>query len=199
MRKRDEAKVAALEASALKIVQEQGLSQLSISKLAKQAGVSVATAYIYYENKADLLGKLYQRVQERLVLAVPKPDRQASIEDQFTQVMQSYARNFMTHPAEAVFLAAMTANPEYLPPTMRKQDGLLGPAMLLVIKRAYQARRLQTANLDLLVAQGLYPLEWLLESRLQHGLTVKQTEIDTLIQMAQRAIFRSDAIESERK
>lgn len=198
MRRRDENKVAALEASALAIVQNQGLSQLSISKLAKQAGVSVATAYIYYENKADLLGKLYQRVQERLIFAVPSPAANQPIQAQFNQVMQAYAHNFLAHPADVTFLAAMTANPEYFPAREERGDSLLGPAMMAVIKAAYQADGLQTGNVDLLLAQGLYPLEWLLESRLQHGLSVQQDEIDTLIKMAERAIFRPSMLADER-
>ncbi|WP_094092917.1 TetR/AcrR family transcriptional regulator [Paenibacillus physcomitrellae] len=38
---------------------EIGFAETSISKIAKKAGVSAATIYIYYENKEDMLSKIY--------------------------------------------------------------------------------------------------------------------------------------------
>ena len=73
MRQRDENKISALSKAAIDLVAEQGIINLSINKMAKRAGVSVATAYVYYDNKADLLGKLFQQVQNLLINNMTMP------------------------------------------------------------------------------------------------------------------------------
>jgi len=189
MRNRDMSKIQALEEAAYDLVQTKGLSQLSINKLAKRANVSVATAYIYYENKADLLGTLYQSIRDTLILNLPLPNTALSVQEQFAQVMHSYADTFLAHPKKVNFMTALSANPEYLPEDMQGDDSLLGPAMMAVIKQAYEQNKLRTKNVDLIVAQALQPLQWLLQTRAQHNAKVQVEEIDALIEMAQRAIF----------
>ena len=189
MRNRDMSKIQALEDAAYDLVQAQGLSQLSINKLAKRANVSVATAYIYYENKADLLGTLYQGIRETLILNLPLPNQALTVQEQFAQVMHAYAETFLAHPKQVNFMTALSANPEYLPEEMQGDDSLLGPAMMAVVKQAYEQNKLRTKNVDLIVAQALQPLQWLLQTRARHQAGVQVEEVDALIEMAQRAIF----------
>ena len=59
MRPRNIEKEESIRAIALKIIQEEGLENLSMQKLAKAANVSPRTIYIKYENKEDLLIKLF--------------------------------------------------------------------------------------------------------------------------------------------
>ena len=58
MRVRDESKVEAIYQQALKMVVEEGFDGLSMQKLAKAAGVSPATIYIYFKDRDDLLVQL---------------------------------------------------------------------------------------------------------------------------------------------
>lgn len=47
------------------LMAKEGLHQLSMHKIAKQAGISAGTIYIYFENKEDLLTQLVQYVFTR--------------------------------------------------------------------------------------------------------------------------------------
>jgi len=60
MRVRDESKVEAIYGQALKMIVEEGFDGLSMQKLARAAGVSPATIYIYFKDRDDLLLQLYQ-------------------------------------------------------------------------------------------------------------------------------------------
>ncbi|WP_436488409.1 TetR/AcrR family transcriptional regulator [Chitinophaga sp. ARDCPP14] len=55
MRYRDENKIQAIRESAIEMVVKDGLENFGINRLAKAAGVSPATIYIYYKDKEDLL------------------------------------------------------------------------------------------------------------------------------------------------
>jgi len=59
MRPKSLEKEEAIRTVALQIIAEEGLENLSMQKLAKAANVSPRTIYIKYENKEDLLIKLF--------------------------------------------------------------------------------------------------------------------------------------------
>ena len=65
MRPRNLEKEAAIRSIALQIIADEGLENLTMQKLAKAADISPRTIYIKYENKEDLLIKLF--VEEVLV------------------------------------------------------------------------------------------------------------------------------------
>ena len=58
MRIKDEDKVIRIYQAAIKVVNSDGFQGSSMSKIAKQAGVSPATIYLYFENKDDMIKKL---------------------------------------------------------------------------------------------------------------------------------------------
>ncbi|WP_118976357.1 TetR/AcrR family transcriptional regulator [Taibaiella koreensis] len=59
MRPKSVVKEEAIRQEALRIIAEEGLENLSMQRLAKAAGISPRTIYIKYENKEDLLVKLF--------------------------------------------------------------------------------------------------------------------------------------------
>ena len=59
MRPKNLEKEGAIRTIALQIIAEEGLENLSMQKLAKAANISPRTIYIKYENKEDLLVKLF--------------------------------------------------------------------------------------------------------------------------------------------
>lgn len=65
MRVRDEYKEAAIREKAMEMIVQGGFEALSMQKLARAAGVSPATIYIYYKNKEDLLHQLFNKAQEK--------------------------------------------------------------------------------------------------------------------------------------
>jgi AcrR family transcriptional regulator len=65
MRVRDESKIESVLDEALSMVVREGFDGLSMQKLAKAAGVSPATIYIYFKDRDDLLLHLYRREREK--------------------------------------------------------------------------------------------------------------------------------------
>ena len=64
MRKKDDEKRNSIKRAVTEIILEQGMHGASISKIAKSAGVSPATVYIYYENKNEMLRDIYNEYAE---------------------------------------------------------------------------------------------------------------------------------------
>lgn len=59
MRTRNLEKEAAIKTVALQLIAEEGLENLTMQRLAEAAGISPRTIYLKYENKEDLLIKLF--------------------------------------------------------------------------------------------------------------------------------------------
>lgn len=59
MRKKDDQKQKCIKDAVVQLVLEEGFQGTSISKIAKAAGISAATVYIYYENKDTMLREIY--------------------------------------------------------------------------------------------------------------------------------------------
>jgi len=66
MRHKDDNKNEAIFEATIQLLNEIGFSEISMSKIAKRAKVSSATIYVYFENKEDMLGKLYVKVKEKM-------------------------------------------------------------------------------------------------------------------------------------
>lgn len=66
MRVRDEDKIPRIYKAAIKVINRDGFEGSAISKIASEAGVSPATIYLYFENKEDMIKKLFIHVKERM-------------------------------------------------------------------------------------------------------------------------------------
>ena len=64
MRKRDDDKERRIKEAVISLILQEGFHGASISKIAKIAGVSPATVYVYFENKEDMLQDIYREYSE---------------------------------------------------------------------------------------------------------------------------------------
>lgn len=66
MRRKDDEKERNIKEAVIKLILKEGFQGTSISKIAKEAGVSPATVYIYYENKEAMLHDIYTEYSEEI-------------------------------------------------------------------------------------------------------------------------------------
>ena len=105
MRVRDESKVEAIYQQALKMIVEEGFDGLSMQKLARAAGVSPATIYIYFKDRDDLLMQLYQLEADKYFAYVlvgfdPEMDFATGLSVQW----KNRAQYIIDHPDKAHFM-----------------------------------------------------------------------------------------------
>jgi len=72
MRVRDEEKKKAIFEAFVKLLDSNGFTGISMSKVAKEANVSPATIYIYFENKNHLINELYLKAKFEMSTALKK-------------------------------------------------------------------------------------------------------------------------------
>lgn len=60
MRVKDENKQQRIKEAMVSLILREGIDGASISKIAREAGVSAATIYVYYENKEEMLTEIFR-------------------------------------------------------------------------------------------------------------------------------------------
>jgi AcrR family transcriptional regulator len=66
MRKKDDEKEKSIKEAVIKLILQEGFHGTSISKIAKEAGVSPATVYVYFDNKEIMLQHIYREYSEEI-------------------------------------------------------------------------------------------------------------------------------------
>ncbi|HEY3708215.1 MAG TPA: TetR/AcrR family transcriptional regulator C-terminal domain-containing protein [Amycolatopsis sp.] len=107
--------------AALRLVDEHGMSALSMRKLAAELGVEAMSLYNHVKNKGDLLDGITAHVFE----SVPLPAEGWGWETRVRHLAEGLYTAFTRHPAVVRTLAAEEANPRS-PGALRVMDALVG-------------------------------------------------------------------------
>ena len=67
MRKKDEDKREAIVLATLDLVKEKGVAGIKMAELAKMVGISPSTLYVYFQNKEDLISKIFIELLRRSI------------------------------------------------------------------------------------------------------------------------------------
>jgi len=66
MRRRDDEKEQRIKEAVIELILKEGFDGTSIAKIARLAEVSPATVYIYFDNKEEMLQKIYREYSEQV-------------------------------------------------------------------------------------------------------------------------------------
>lgn len=112
MRVKDEQKEIAIREKAIEMIAKDGFDGLSMQKLAKAAGVSPATIYLYFENREDLLNQLFIDVQEKFTeIALKDFDPEMGFEEGLWLQWQNRLSYIMEYPFHSQFMEQFKNSP----------------------------------------------------------------------------------------
>nr|WP_121271082.1 TetR/AcrR family transcriptional regulator [Pedobacter schmidteae] len=102
MRVRDINKVGLVKQKSIELLVEVGFEGFTMNKLARACGISVATLYIYYEDKDDLILKVGKEEVARLSkIMLEDLDPESSFADGLRQQWKNRARCMLENPLSA--------------------------------------------------------------------------------------------------
>ncbi len=112
MRTRDPKKEKAIRDKALAMIVKEGFDGLSMQKLAKAAGVSPATIYIYWKDRDDLILGLYRDVFRQMSETTLEGfDPSLSFRDGLRIQWRNRAKYCLEHPLENHFMEQVKFSP----------------------------------------------------------------------------------------
>ncbi|MFB6457231.1 TetR/AcrR family transcriptional regulator [Chitinophaga sp. Hz27] len=108
MRYRDENKIQNIKEKAIEMIAKEGYENFGINRLAKAAGVSPATIYIYYKDKEDLISNIVSEASDAMVKAIFHDfDPESSFEEGLWKQWKNRAAYCLKEPMMNTFMERM--------------------------------------------------------------------------------------------
>ncbi len=188
MRTRDENKEQAIRQQAIQMIAREGLDNFSVNKLARAAGVSPATLYIYYQDRDDLIVQLCNDVSVRMLeMSLRDFDPDMSFEEGLRKQWINRAAHYMEFPLEVQFIEHVRYSPYY-----RKVAAMLNErfkdVMGRFVRNAIARKELQTLPFEVYWSVAFAPLYQLIRFHTQgYSMTSEKFDLtdDLLMQTLQ--------------
>lgn len=155
----------ALLQATLLLINQGGIQEASMSKVAKQAKVSPGTIYLYFENKQDLVNQLYLNIKALFSEKAFKDfNSEESVKDSFEKIWYRIAKFKTNQSEEASFLNQCDNTP--MIDEESRQEGLkhLQPILDLWI-RGQEEGLIKNIPPYLLYAFTIYPMAFLMNTK----------------------------------
>jgi AcrR family transcriptional regulator len=158
VRSRDPNKERAIRDQALAMIVKEGFDGLSMHKLAKAAGVSPATIYIYFKDRDDLILRLYAEEMGKMGAATLKDfDPGMSFDKGLKIQWINRAQYFLKYPTQMHFLEQIKFSPLY-ERAAKTTDGAFIAAMRTFVANAIKRNELIRVPVEVYWSVAFAPL-----------------------------------------
>ncbi|MEY8356845.1 TetR/AcrR family transcriptional regulator [Lachnospiraceae bacterium 54-53] len=187
MRKKDDEKVKNIKEAVIRLILQEGFHGASVSKIAKMAGVSPATVYIYFENKENMLHDIYSEYSEEIYgYLLDSVDREMEGRQQIEVLIRSYY-NYILDNQEVFSFVEQFSNCPSLANGCSGKKGICNIYNLMTEMK--RSNIIKNYSEDNLLAIIFYPVKAIAVDN--HKNEVQKADLlQELIQIIQDAILR---------
>jgi AcrR family transcriptional regulator len=178
----------ALVRATINLVNSHGFHAAPMSKIAKLAAVSPGTIYLYFENKQDLVDKVYLDVKTAFSeFAFKDYDEKVSVEKGFEKIWKNIAVFKLREVEKAMFLSQCDNTP--IIDDSSRQEGLKHLQPLLNLWELGKKEGLiKPVSPYMLYAFSIYPVAFLMNMQQQGLYKLTPEHIDDAYKMAWNSI-----------
>jgi len=188
MRHKDAQKQQAIIRATIKLVNEIGFDSASVSKIAREAGVSPATLYVYYENKEDLLVSTYVHIKQTFAAAVIEDfDSSIPIRDQLKRFWNSAFQVIRKDPAPFHFSEQFAKTPYMDLVDSAEVEKSFAPIME-TMRRGIEQKIIKDVSFEILTVFMFYPVLTLANPKVCMHFSDQPENVDIAFDMAWDAI-----------
>lgn len=188
MRPRDDKKQEALLLATIKLVNESGFASSSVSKIAKEAGVSPATLYIYFKNKEDLLVSTYVEIKSEISAVIHEGvDESEPLYDNLYRVWKNLFAYVSKH-VEEFHYTEQFANSPYSDLVDREQLTRMFDPLARIIQKGIEQRIIKDVDMDLVGAFMFHPVIYLASPKHCRVFEPTEEKIEQAFRMAWDAL-----------
>lgn len=191
MRQRDDSKRLALLEATLKEVVEFGFSGTSVARIARSAGVSPGTLYIYYADKDALLQAAFFYVSDQIIeVAVSSFLQGTSLKDGLRRNWHELFRLGLSCPQFFRYHDSFIHSSWITPDIQARNEAKAAP-ILDAIERGKEAGLIKPVPFPLLETFMFRPIYHLVQRTLQGSFEATDEQVDLGFNMAWDALAQS--------
>lgn len=188
MRNKDENKKLAIFNAAVELITQNGLADTSMSMIGKAAGISSSTIYVYFNNKEDMLNKLYLWIKEEsshillngLGGALP-------VKEGIKQFWHNIYSYIMDEPVKFAFSEQFAHSP-LLNKLSKAEGSRYYQPLFDLLQRGIGQGVIKDVPVDLLSAQIIAPVMYLAKQRLEKEIGILDEMLEDAFSMTWDAI-----------
>jgi TetR/AcrR family transcriptional repressor of multidrug resistance operon len=188
MRNKDEQKHDAICRAAIALIQRDGFEATSISKIAREAGLSPATIYVYFENKEDLLSKIYLKVKREMSAAMTEGlGEDQPVEEGFRTAWFNFYKYSMENAVDFAFGEQFANSPLVNKLSREEDESYYGP-LIEMFERGKREGIFKDIPLAVFSAFAFFPVIGLIRNRQGENLVFGKELLETVYQIAWDAV-----------
>ncbi len=188
MRRKDERKQQNIKQAVIKLILAEGLHGISISKIAKEAGVSPATVYVYYDSKDAMLYDLYEEYNQEVHTYLCSRIRRDMNGKQFIETLvRSYYTYIIDYDEEFYFVEQFSSCPALVERCQVQQESALISSALDDFKKR---KVIKDVNNETITAILFNPVKSIAVSQRNSRHQDAAPMLDDLIKLIQDALLR---------
>ncbi|HET7733665.1 MAG TPA: TetR/AcrR family transcriptional regulator [Paludibacter sp.] len=190
MRIKDEDKVNRIYRAAIKVVNSDGFQGSSMSKIANEADVSAATIYLYFENKDDMIKKLFIHLKSKMGHSYFDENNDLSpSKGTFRTIWLNHYQYIMENVEEYEFLENFSNCP--LIGRVDKEQKLdYCPAFESLFEKSKQGGLIMNLNNDLIFSLLFSPINYLVKKSKSAGEALSTNDLIEVFESSWRAICK---------
>jgi len=184
MRYKDDSKKEKIIIAAIELINEVGLAEISMSKIAKKAGVSAGTIYVYFENKEDMIKKLFLIVKkdmyEKMLYGI---DLLLPTEAEFRQLMKNYV-DFLLDNKDYFLFFEQCINSPLIWKMCKEEAHVIAKPILEFFERGKKHNTFKQIHMDIIFIYAFGPLIQIAKKYYNGDFEFNKKNIDEIIQMS---------------
>lgn len=178
----------ALVKATINLVNNNGFHAAPMSKIAKTAGISPGTIYLYFENKQDLINQVYIEVKAAFSnFAFKDYKGDFSVETGFENIWKNIAEFKLKEIEEALFLSQCDNTPMIDEPSRKEGLKHLQP-LLDLWERGQSEELIKAVSPYMLYAFSIYPIAFLMNMQQRELYELTPLDINKAYEMAWNSI-----------
>ncbi|KAF0250219.1 MAG: TetR family transcriptional regulator [bacterium] len=187
MRHKDDNKHQAICDGAIELITANGFGDTSIWKIAKAANVSPATIYVYFENKEDLLNKVYLFVKQEMSKELLQGVKQSlSVAQAFKAIWENFYQYATKNPVRFAFTEQFANSP--LVEGCREESMNYFQPLLELFERGKKEKVFKDISLEIFVAFTFVPLTGLIKEQFSGKIVLDEKTLETTFEIAWDAV-----------
>lgn len=187
MRYKDNSKKEAIYQATILLLNKDGFSATPMSKIAKHAGVSPSTIYVYFENKDDMLKKLYLDTKQKMGAKMFADTDGMDIKASLAKVIRNYIDYIRENKEAFLFLQQFTNSPYMSELDDQEANNYFTP-MYQLVKKGRQEGVFKNVDDDVLFAYIEPPITEAAKRYFRGEFEFTDVRIKSLIELAWSAI-----------
>ncbi len=188
MRDKDEQKFINISNAVLELTNKVGLSGLSISKISKKANVSPATIYIYFENKEDLINKVYLNVKRDIGKNIfTNIDDNEPLNINYKEILKEFSIYIQENQQAFLFVEQLQNSPIISQDILSESEDIFQP-MYMIFTKGIENGIVKDIAPFILKLLTFNPLMEYIKNSIINEKKINNEEVNQIINMSWRAI-----------